>query len=47
MTMTVPLSILDLAPIVAGGTVRDALRNTIDLARRAEEAGYHAGVDPR
>jgi alkanesulfonate monooxygenase SsuD/methylene tetrahydromethanopterin reductase-like flavin-dependent oxidoreductase (luciferase family) len=41
MTMTVPLSILDLAPIVAGGTVRDALRNTIDLARRAEEAGYH------
>jgi alkanesulfonate monooxygenase SsuD/methylene tetrahydromethanopterin reductase-like flavin-dependent oxidoreductase (luciferase family) len=41
MTMTVPLSILDLAPIVDGGTVRDALHNTIDLARRAEEAGYH------
>ncbi|HEY0537038.1 MAG TPA: LLM class flavin-dependent oxidoreductase [Actinoallomurus sp.] len=39
--MTVPLSILDLAPIVDGGTVRDALHNTIDLARRAEEAGYH------
>ncbi|MEU8271172.1 MsnO8 family LLM class oxidoreductase [Sphaerisporangium sp. NPDC049002] len=36
-----PLSILDLAPIVSGGTARDALRNTIDLARRAEEFGYH------
>ncbi|MEV5704975.1 LLM class flavin-dependent oxidoreductase [Actinoallomurus sp. NPDC052274] len=39
--MPVPLSILDLAPVTSGGTVRDALRNTIDLARRAEEAGYH------
>ncbi|MCO5995605.1 LLM class flavin-dependent oxidoreductase [Actinoallomurus rhizosphaericola] len=39
--MPVPLSILDLAPVPSGGTVRDALRNTIDLARRAEEAGYH------
>jgi alkanesulfonate monooxygenase SsuD/methylene tetrahydromethanopterin reductase-like flavin-dependent oxidoreductase (luciferase family) len=36
----VPLSILDLAPIPAGGTVRDALRNTINLARRAEAVGY-------
>ncbi|WP_214103063.1 LLM class flavin-dependent oxidoreductase [Acrocarpospora catenulata] len=35
------LSILDLAPIVAGGNAREALRNTIDLARRAEAAGYH------
>ncbi|TMR94207.1 MsnO8 family LLM class oxidoreductase [Nonomuraea basaltis] len=34
------LSILDLAPIVSGGTAGDALRNTIDLARRAEEYGY-------
>ncbi|MFC4059215.1 LLM class flavin-dependent oxidoreductase [Planomonospora corallina] len=39
--MTVPLSILDLAPVPAGGTVPDALRNTLDLARRAEEYGYH------
>ncbi|GAB2825516.1 LLM class flavin-dependent oxidoreductase [Actinocorallia aurea] len=39
--MSVPLSILDLAPVPAGGSVRDALRNTVDLARRAEEAGYH------
>ncbi|MFA1545964.1 MsnO8 family LLM class oxidoreductase [Actinomadura chokoriensis] len=36
-----PLSVLDLAPIPAGGTARDALRNTLDLARRAEAAGYH------
>ncbi|WP_248962860.1 LLM class flavin-dependent oxidoreductase [Sphaerisporangium perillae] len=36
-----PLSILDLAPIVSGGTARDALRNTVDIARRAEELGYH------
>lgn len=39
--MPIPLSILDLAPVVSGGTVRDALTNTIDLARRAEDAGYH------
>ena len=38
--MTAPLSILDLAPLVAGGTVRDALRNTVDLARHAEQLGY-------
>jgi alkanesulfonate monooxygenase SsuD/methylene tetrahydromethanopterin reductase-like flavin-dependent oxidoreductase (luciferase family) len=36
-----PLSILDLAPISSGHTPADALRNTIDLARRAEAAGYH------
>ncbi|WP_214317827.1 LLM class flavin-dependent oxidoreductase [Nonomuraea sediminis] len=35
------LSILDLAPIVSGGTAGDALRNTLDLARRAERFGYH------
>ncbi|GGP07251.1 LLM class flavin-dependent oxidoreductase [Nonomuraea glycinis] len=34
------LSILDLAPITSGGTAADALRNTIDLAQRAEEYGY-------
>ncbi|GAB2577687.1 putative monooxygenase (luciferase-like) [Paractinoplanes abujensis] len=39
--MTVPLSILDLAPLVSGGTVGDALRRTLDLARRAEQFGYH------
>lgn len=36
----VPLSVLDLSPISSGGTVADALRNTVDLARRAEAAGY-------
>ncbi|GAA3803303.1 LLM class flavin-dependent oxidoreductase [Sphaerisporangium flaviroseum] len=35
------LSILDLAPIVSGQTAREALHNTIDLAQRAEEFGYH------
>ncbi|GIE95541.1 LLM class flavin-dependent oxidoreductase [Paractinoplanes rishiriensis] len=39
--MTVPLSILDLAPLVSGGTAADALRRTLDLARHAERAGYH------
>ncbi|MFI5892497.1 LLM class flavin-dependent oxidoreductase [Actinoplanes sp. NPDC051513] len=39
--MTVPLSILDLAPLVAGGTAGDALRRTLDLARHAEQFGYH------
>ncbi|MEU1733297.1 LLM class flavin-dependent oxidoreductase [Streptosporangium sp. NPDC020145] len=34
------LSILDLSPVTSGGTVADALRNTVDLARRAEEFGY-------
>ena len=38
--MPVPLSILDLAPLVSGGTAGDALRRTIDLAQRAETFGY-------
>ena len=37
---SVPLSVLDLAPIPAGGTAAGALRATIDLAQRAEELGY-------
>ncbi len=37
----IPLSILDLAPIVKGATAADALRNTLDLARHAETWGYH------
>ncbi|MFC7533310.1 LLM class flavin-dependent oxidoreductase [Actinoplanes sp. GCM10030250] len=39
--MPVPLNVLDLAPLVAGGDVGDALRRTLDLARRAEQFGYH------
>ncbi len=37
----IPLSVLDLSPVVSGGGVGDALRNTLDLARRTEELGYH------
>src|SRR4029078_1577384 len=36
----VPVSILDLAPIVEGGTPAEALRNSIDLVRHAEGLGY-------
>ncbi|RSM63725.1 alkanal monooxygenase [Amycolatopsis sp. WAC 01375] len=36
-----PLSVLDLSPVVAGGGVSDSLRNTLDLARRTEALGYH------
>ncbi len=39
--MSVPLSILDLAPVVSGSDTRRALRETVALARRAEELGYH------
>jgi len=36
----VPLSVLDLAPVAAGSTSGDALRNTTELAKRTEELGY-------
>ncbi|ASW55973.1 LLM class flavin-dependent oxidoreductase [Plantactinospora sp. KBS50] len=36
----VPLSVLDLAPVSADGTVGDALANTTELARRTEQLGY-------
>lgn len=36
----VPLAVLDLVPISAGSTAGEALRNSIDLARRAEDFGY-------
>ena len=36
----IPLSVLDLAPVPAGSTPGDALRNTLDLARHAERLGY-------
>ena len=35
------LSVLDQSPISEGSTGADALRNTIDLARLADELGYH------
>jgi alkanesulfonate monooxygenase SsuD/methylene tetrahydromethanopterin reductase-like flavin-dependent oxidoreductase (luciferase family) len=36
----VRLSVLDQSPIAEGSTAGDALRNTIDLARWAEQLGY-------
>jgi luciferase family oxidoreductase group 1 len=36
----IPLSVLDLAPIVEGGDARQALLNTVDLGRHAERWGY-------
>ncbi|MFT4171454.1 MAG: LLM class flavin-dependent oxidoreductase [Rhodocyclaceae bacterium] len=36
----IPFSVLDLSPICAGSTARDALANTLDLARHAERLGY-------
>jgi luciferase family oxidoreductase group 1 len=35
------LSVLDQSPISEGATGADALRNTLDLARLADELGYH------
>jgi luciferase family oxidoreductase group 1 len=37
----VPLSVLDLAPIAAGATPGEALRNSLQLARHAERLGYN------
>lgn len=34
-------SLLDLSPVPEGSTIRDALLNTVDLARLAEAKGYH------
>jgi luciferase family oxidoreductase group 1 len=38
--MPTPVSVLDLAFVTAGATPSDALRNTLDLARHAEQWGY-------
>src|SRR6188768_2170466 len=37
----VPLSVLDLAPIVEGGTAAQSFHNSLDLAQHAERWGYH------
>lgn len=37
----IPLSVLDLAPIVAGGSPADSFRRTLDLARQTERLGFH------
>jgi luciferase family oxidoreductase group 1 len=36
----VPFSVLDLSPIVEGGTVAEALQRSLDLARHAERLGF-------
>ena len=38
--MSTPLSVLDLVPISTGSNAPEALRNSIDLAQRAESLGY-------
>ena len=40
MESMVPLSVLDLAPIVEGGTAAQAFHNALDLAQHAEKWGY-------
>jgi len=37
----IPFSVLDLSPIVQGGTPADSFRNTRDLAQHAEAWNYH------
>jgi luciferase family oxidoreductase group 1 len=37
----IPVSVLDLSPIVEGGSAAQAFRNTLDLAQHAERWGYH------
>src|SRR6476660_2510525 len=36
----IPLSILDLSPVSAGSTAAQALRNSLDLARNADDLGF-------
>ncbi|MCE3552237.1 LLM class flavin-dependent oxidoreductase [Pseudonocardia sp. RS11V-5] len=38
---SVPLSVLDTSPIVAGSTAAEALHRTLDLARLVDDLGYH------
>ncbi|MFJ5303401.1 LLM class flavin-dependent oxidoreductase [Streptomyces sp. NPDC088350] len=40
MSPGIPLGVLDLVPISSGSTAPEALRNSIELAQRAEEFGY-------
>src|SRR4028119_1790571 len=36
----IPFSVLDLAPVVEGGSIRDALHSSLSLARHVERLGY-------
>jgi luciferase family oxidoreductase group 1 len=40
MNAMIPLSVLDLSPILEGGDVSQSLANSLDLARHAERLGY-------
>ena len=37
---SIPLSVLDLAPVCEGSTPADAFAHSLDLARHAEALGY-------
>ncbi|MDR7073003.1 LLM class flavin-dependent oxidoreductase [Fictibacillus barbaricus] len=37
----IPLSVLDLAPLVEGGTASDSFKNTLNLAQHAERLGFN------
>lgn len=37
----IPYSVLDLSPIIQGGTPSESLQNTLDLAKHAENWGFH------
>ncbi len=39
--LNVPLSVLELSPVARGGTPRDALMGTIELAKHVEALGYN------
>ena len=41
MAVPLVLSVLDQSPVPEGSTGADALHNTLDLARLADELGYH------
>src|SRR5437868_2577333 len=41
MMRSYQLSVLDQSPVSEGSTGADALANTLDLARLADELGYH------
>jgi luciferase family oxidoreductase group 1 len=38
---SVPFSVLDLVPIIEGGSAADSFRNSIELAQVSERLGYH------
>lgn len=38
--MPVPLAVLDLVPLVSGSSAPESVANSLDLVRRAEDAGY-------